>query len=341
MDPLELRPLGTTGLELTRLGFGGGMLGDLWEPISERQAEETVEVACEAGIGYFDTAPFYGHTKSEHRVGRVLRTKPRGSYLLSTKVGRVFFRPADPEGYRPGAWAGGLPFDFRYDYTRDGVLRSYEDSLARLGINRADALLIHDLDLQFVGGEAGVAERFRELDEGGGFAALAELKRHGEIGAVGAGINFTGMIPRFLERFDLDFFIVALPYTLLDQDALADDLPLCAARGAGVVIGAPFASGILARGPRPGAMYGYQPATAAILAKAQRIEAVCARHGVPLGAAALQFPLGHPVVASVIPGANAPEQVRKNLEWLRLDLPRELWAELKAEGLIDDGAPVP
>lgn len=340
MDPLQLRTLGTTDLQLTALGLGGGMLGDLWEPIPEEQADATVETAHEAGIGYFDTAPFYGHTKSEHRVGRVLRQKPRGSYLLSTKVGRVFFPPRDRDSYQPGKWAGGLPFDFRFDYTREAVFRSYEDSLARLGINRVDALLIHDLDPGFAG-EPGVVEGFRQLEEGGGFAALEELKRHGEIRAIGAGINYPGMIPRFLERFEMEFFIVALPYTLLDQDALPEELPLCESRGVGVVIGAPFASGILARGPRPGAMYGYQPATPEVLEKAQRIEAACARHGVPLGAAALQFPLHHPVVASIIPGANAPEQVRKNLEWLRWEIPTQLWAELKAEGLLHPEAPVP
>ncbi len=341
MDPFETRHLGKTRGEVTRLGFGGGTLGDPVEVIDEARADLTVEAAYAAGIGHFDTSPWYGNGKSEHRLGRVLRTKPRGSFVLSTKVGRVYFRPQDPATFSQARWAGGLPFDFRFDYTRGGVLRSYEDSLARLGLNSVDALLIHDLDLRHQKTEDGVRAAFDQLDAGGGYAALAELKAGGHIGAIGAGINHSGMIPRFLERFELDFFLVAMPYTLLDQPALAEELPLCLERGVSVVIGAVFASGILAGGPGEGALYAYQPAEPGVLERTRRIAAVCARHGVPLAAAALQFPLHHPAVANVIPGPNSPAQVRANLQHMRRLIPADLWLELKAERLIDPAAPTP
>ena len=341
MDPLAKSRVGTTSLEVTRLGFGGATLGDARETLAERMAEATVVAAFEAGIRYFDTAPWYGTGKSEHRFGHVLRTRPRESYRLITKVGRVLVRPDDPAAFSQERWSGGLPFVVRFDYTYDGVMRAHEDSLQRLGINTIDALLIHDLDFGYHGDEAGVQARFDELDRGGGYRALRELKERGEISAIGAGINVTGFIPRFLERFDLDVFIVAMPYTLLSQDALDAELPLVQERGASVVIGAPFASGILARGPDDQPTYGYKPAETPIVERTRRIREVCGRYGVPLGAAALQFPFGHPTVASIIPGPNAPEQVRANVDWMRVEIPADLWAELKAERLLRPDAPTP
>jgi D-threo-aldose 1-dehydrogenase len=340
VDAFQWRRVGETDLRVTQLGFGTATLGDIRVAVDEARASATIEAAWAAGIGFFDTAPWYGRTKSEHRLGAVLRNKPRDGYALSTKIGRVFFRPPGAQPVAPDGWVGALPFELRFDYTRDGVMRSYEDSLQRLGINSVDALLIHDLDAGYHGAE-GVAARLDELDAGGGYAALAELKRRGEIAAIGAGINVTGMIPRFLERFQLDFFLVAMPYTLLSQAALDQELGLCVERGASVVIGAPFASGILAIGPRPEATYGYRPAEDEVLSRARRIDEVCQRFGVPLGAAALQFPFGHPAVVSVIPGPNAPEQVRANLAWMRHDVPSELWAALKEERLIRPDAPTP
>src|SRR5919205_2773003 len=234
MDPFALRQVGRTDLHVTVLGFGGATLGDGRQPTPEAQAALTVEAAWAAGIGYFDTAPWYGTGKSEHRLGGVLRTKLRDSFVLSTKVGRVLVRPRDLGSFRNERWGGGLPFEVRFDYTRDGILRAYEDSLTRLGLNRVDALFIHDLDLGYHQTDEGVGARLDELDRGGGFRALQELKEAGEIKAIGAGINVTGMIPRFLERFDLDVFIVAMPYTLLDQAALEGELALCVDRGASV-----------------------------------------------------------------------------------------------------------
>jgi len=341
MDAFARRRLGRTSLEVTRLGFGGASLGDAYEAIPEAQAEGALEAAFAAGIGHFDTSPWYGNGKSEMRFGRVLRTKPRSSFVLTTKVGRVYFRPQEPDTFHHSRWVGGLPFDRRFDYTRDGVLKSYEQSLLRLGLNRVEGLLIHDLDLRHQLTDDGIAARFKELENGKGWQALADLKSSGEILAIGAGINHLGMIPRFLERFDIDFFLLAMPYTLMEQEALDEELPLCEARGVSVVIGAPFASGILARGPRPGALYGYKPAEPEIIAKAEQIAAVCARHGVPLPAAALQFPLAHPAVAAVIPGPVSSEEVRLNLAAMRYRIPEDLWEELKAAKLLRADAPVP
>jgi len=341
MDPLARRSLGRTNVQVTCLGFGGATLGDIRERIDESRAETTIEVGYGAGIGYFDTAPWYGVGKSERRYGTVLGQKPRDSFVLSTKIGRVLERPADPTTFKQERWQYGLPHVVRFDYTYDGVMRSYEDSLTRMGLDRIDALLIHDLDHGYHGTEEGVQARFDELDGGGGYRALSDLKARGEIGAIGAGINVTGMIPRFLERFDLDFFLVAMPYTLLEQGALDAELPLVQSRGATIVIGAVFASGILAIGPVPGATYGYQPAKPEVLENARRIQEICKQYDVPLGAAALQFPFGHPAVSSVIPGPNAPDQVRGNLGWMRVNIPTDLWDDLKEHGLLRPDAPTP
>ncbi len=345
MDWRATRTLSDAGLTTARLGFGGGSLGDPGGAIPEERARATLAAAWDAGLRYFDTAPWYGNTKSEHRLGAFLREKPRESFALSTKVGRVYFAPEDRETFARSPWMarwpGGLPFDLRFDYSRDGVLRSYEDSLQRLGLNRVDALAIHDLDLKHQKSEDGVAAALHALDAGGGHRALADLKARGEIRAIGAGINHVGMIPRFLERFDVDFFLVATPYTLLDQPALDGEFALAAEAGVRVVIGAVFASGVLASDHAAGALYAYRPAPPAIVERVERIRAVCARHGVALPAAALQFPLHHPVVASVIPGADAPEQVRANAAHLAADIPPALWTELKAERLIRADAPTP
>ena len=338
MDPFEKRPIAGTQLMAPRLGFGAGTLGDPFDVISEHQADLTVESAFAAGIDYFDTAPWYGNGKSEQRVGRVLQTKPRNAFKVSTKVGRVYRRPDDVRTFAQARWLGGLPFDLRFDYGRDGIFRSYEQSLLRMGLNKVDALVIHDLDFKHHKVEETVAQHLSRLDEGGGHAALQELKRNGDIDAIGVGINHVGMIPRFLARFEVDFFLVAMPYSLVDQDALDEELPLCEQKGVSVVIGAPFASGILASAS---ARYGYQPADESVAGKVRAIREICERHQVPLGAAALQFPFGHPSVTMVIPGPNSAEQVRTNLAWMRTRIPGDLWAELKQARLLRADAPVP
>ncbi|MGI9510133.1 MAG: aldo/keto reductase [Geminicoccaceae bacterium] len=341
MDPTATRTLGRTGLEITSLGMGSAPMGNLWERLSEGQVEDAFLAAYRGGVRYFDTAPWYGNTLAEHRLGHFLRQQTPGSFAVSTKVGRVYRRPDDPDNIPPGIWAAGLPFELRFDYSYDGVMRSYEDSLQRLGLPRVDLLVIHDIDIQYHGDEAGIADCFRQLEDGGGVKALEELKSSRDIKGFGAGINEGPMIARFLDRVDLDFFLVAMPYTLADQTPLDDALPRCAAKGVGIIIGSPYASGILATGPVAGAKYNYAPASEDMLAKVQGIQTVCSRHDVPLQAAALQFPLGHDSVAAIIPGAVSAGEIEQNLAYFKADIPADCWTELKAEGLLRDDAPVP
>ena len=340
MDPLVRRKICRTNVEVTQLGFGGAGLGDLSVVVEDADATATLQAAWDAGIRYYDTSPWYGRGQSEHRFGRALYRRPRADYVLSTKVGRLFRPFRDAENFEHGFWRGGLKFQHHFDYSYGGVMRSFEDSLQRLGLPRVDLLLIHDLDISHHATDAKVIAYLTELHNGG-FRALTELKQAGLIGGIGAGINEIGMIPRFLDLMDIDFFLVALPYTLLDAEILDREFPLCAARGVGFVIGAPFASGILATGAVPGARYRYADATPEVLAKVKRIEAVCDSHKVPLPAAALQFPFGHPSVAAVIPGALLPEHVGRNVAAFRHAIPAEFWAELKHEGLLRADAPVP
>ncbi|MBT5191941.1 MAG: aldo/keto reductase [Rhodospirillaceae bacterium] len=338
--------IGRTNVSVSRFGFGGVFIGDPDEITTDDQAQATLAAAYDGGVRYFDTAPWYGNTKSEHRLGQFLRNKPRQDFAISTKVGRVYSRPADEADFKANSpwakrWLGGLPFELRFDYTYDGVMRSYEDSLARLGLARVDCLAVHDLDPRHQKSEAGVAAALDQLEQGRGFAALRELKEQGEIGAIGAGINEVGMISRFVERFEMDYFLIASPYNLLEQTALAEDLPLCEEHGIGVVLGAVFASGILASGSRAGAKFRYQAADTAILERVREIDLICQRHGVPLTAAALQFPLHHGAVNCIIPGANHPDQVTANLAAYTTAIPDDLWRELKQQGHLPLEAPTP
>lgn len=334
------RTLGRTGLELTAFGMGSAPMGNLWEALPEDRVHAAFGAAFDGGVRYFDTAPWYGNTLSEHRLGHFLRQQAPGSFAISTKVGRVYRRPNPVDEPPIGPWAAGLPFILRFDYTYDGVMRSYEDSLQRLGLPRVDLLVIHDIDILYHGDDNGIEGRFRELDSGGGIKALEELKSAGEIRGFGAGINECPMITRFLDRVDLDFFLVAMPYTLVDQAPLNEAFPRCEERNVGIVIGSPFASGILATGAVEGAKYNYAPASEEVRAKVRGIEAVCKRHDVPLQAAALQFPLGHPSVAAIIPGAVSADEVDQNLAHFKTAIPADCWAELKAEGLLRMDAPV-
>lgn len=338
--PFHRRRLGRTDVHLSVLGFGGATIGGIGTRVSEAQAAATLEVAWDEGLRYFDTAPWYGRGLSELRVGRLLRDRPRADFVISTKVGRILRAPANPATFDGAPWVGGLPFEVRFDYTYDGILRAYEDSLQRLGLARMDLAIVHDLDLGYHAPQARWDALMGQLVTGG-WRALEELRAGGVIGGIGVGINPLGMIPRFLELFDPDFFLVAGRYTLMEQAILTEELPACVERGVGVVIGAVFNSGLLATGPTPGARYDYAQAAPEQLEHARRLKAVCDRYGVPLAAAALQFPLAHPAVASVIPGPNSPEQVRLNAAGLRRRIPGGVWSELKAERLIRDDAPTP
>lgn len=342
MDPTTRRPLGRTDVTVPLCGFGGAPLGNLFEHYTDDDADATISAAYEAGIRLFDTSPWYGRGLSELRFGASLRRQPRADFLVSTKVGRILSAPADVDAFARSsrAWEHGLPFEHHHDYSYDGIMRSYEDSLQRLGLNRVDLLIVHDLDEGNLGSQRSVEAHFSQLVTGG-YRALADLRASGKIGAIGVGVNTVGTIPRFLDALDIDFFLVASPYTLVEQPVLDHEFPLCAEHGASVIIGAVFASGILATGPVPGARYNYAEPTAEQAERVRRIQEVCTSYDVPLPAAALQFPLHHPVVASIIPGAVEPAHIASNLDNLRREIPTAMWDELKQQGLLREDAPTP
>ncbi|MGA2495186.1 MAG: aldo/keto reductase [Roseiarcus sp.] len=340
MNVSNRRRLGRTELFLPIVGVGVCPLGDLFEAIPESEASRTLEASWDEGIRYFDAAPWYGLGQGEHRVGRALYRRPRGDYALSTKVGRLLRAPRDRANIRPAPWRGGLRFDHVYDYTYDGVLRSYEDSLQRLGINQVDILYIHDLDRGYFPDETDLLAKLREL-ENGGFRALEELKAAGEIKAFGAGINEAGMIGRFLDRHPLDVFLVASRYTLLEQTIYPGELLRAAEAGAGVVIGGVFNSGILATGVTDSARYEYGKAPAEVIERVRALETTARRYGVPLAAVALQFPLAFKAVASVLFGPSNPTEVGANVRCLQTPIPSDLWRDLRRSGLLPDDIPLP
>jgi D-threo-aldose 1-dehydrogenase len=333
-----MRKVAQTSLSLPCFGLGTAHLGELYGKVDEAQSRATLETAWRAGIRYFDTAPWYGRGLAEHRLGGFLRTLPRRDFIITTKVGRTLHRPACPATFGRTPWAGGLNFDTRFDYSYDGIMRAYEQSLQRLALDTLDALIIHDLEVSYHGKEQ--ARHLRDL-ENSGMKALEELKGSGEIKAIGCGINTSDTLCEIVRRLDLDFCLVAMPYTLLDQGDLDEGMNTCAAQGVSVIIGAPFASGILVSGSRSSGAYGYAKASDAIRGKVRAIEAVCEEYGVALPAAALQFVLAHPAVVSVIPGAAKPVEVTQNLVSLQVRIPALFWQALREKKLIDPRAPVP
>ncbi len=323
MDPFTQRPLGRTGLMVTALGLGGATLAR--PDVVEATAVATIRAALAMGVRLFDTAPLYGRGSSELRYGRALAGVERTSYVLATKVGRRL--PSDEPG---GAGLVGMLDNQPYfDFSYDGTLRAAESSLRRLGVDAVDILHIHDPD----------EHEQAALD--GAFRALQRLKAEGVCRAIGAGVNYPELPARFARAAPFDCFLLAGRYTLLDQSGLHELLPLCVEKGIGIILGGPYNSGILATGARPGATYNYKPATPEMMAKTARLEAVCARHDVPLRAAALQFPLAHPAVAAVIPGARSPEEAEDNRRILAWPIPAAFWQEVRAEGLVDRAAPLP
>jgi D-threo-aldose 1-dehydrogenase len=334
MNPFEEIPIGLTGLSITRLGLGGVFVGGRDSSdgaISDYDtALATLHRAYELGVRYFDTAPFYGRGRSEVRFGRALRQFPRASFTLSTKVGR---RLKDDEN-DPGRWEeDDLPhLDAYFDMSRDGIFRAVEESLERHQLGHAEILYLHDPD-------RGNFER-EALDVA--FPAMLELKSQGMVKAIGTGMNQWEMPHRFLQNVDLDVILLAGRYTLLDHSAYAEFLPLCLARGAKIVTGGPYNSGILAAKDLDGPVwFNYQSAPQEWVEKARAIKAICDRHGTDMRAAALQFPLAHSAVACVIPGAANPAQIEQNAELIRASIPWEVWRELKDSNLIPADAPIP
>jgi aryl-alcohol dehydrogenase-like predicted oxidoreductase len=322
--------LGGSSVPVTELALGCAALGNLFQPVTDEAAHATVEAAWDAGIRTFDTAPHYGLGLSERRLGGALRDRPRDTYTLSTKVGRLLVPSPDGGVGDDLAHGFAVPAAHRrvWDFSADGVLRSLEASLERLGLDHVDVVLLHDPD----------DHADQALDEA--YPALERLRTEGVIGAIGVGMNQSALPARFMRETDIDVVLLAGRYTLLEQDGLTELLPEAAARGRSVVIGGVFNSGLLTA-PRPDATYDYAPAPQPVLDRALRLLEVCEHHGVPLRAAALRFPFGHRAVASVLTGARSPQEVRDTVEQLRRPLPHALWDELRAEGLLDPDTPVP
>jgi D-threo-aldose 1-dehydrogenase len=310
-------------------------LGNLFKAISEAEAQAVLEAAWAAGVRYFDTAPLYGMGLSETRMNHFLRGKPRGDYILSTKVGRLLSAVPPGQGDGAGKWIDVPSRQEQFDYSHDGVMRSLEASLERLGLDRVDLLYVHDLDVFTHGSEAAKQARLDEF-MAGGYRALVRLRDEGVIKGFGAGVNEWEPCDWLLDRGDFDIFLLAGRFTLLEQGALGF-MDKAAARGVGVVIGGPYNSGILATGPRPGAHYNYAPAPPEILDRAARLQAMCAAQDVRLVDAAFRFPLLHPATVSVIPGGQGRSEMDSNIRAAGAAVPRALWQALAQEGLIPDG----
>lgn len=327
-------------VNFTELGFGAGGIGNLFRAVSDADSDAALQAAWDGGVRYFDTAPLYGFGLAETRLNRFLRDKDRDSFVLSTKIGRIL-KPATAETRD----AIGKFFDVpnrkeHFDYSYDGVMRSVEFSLERLGMDRIDILLAHDLDIFSHGSQEAVDPLMDEFLNGG-YKALLEMREQGVIAGFGAGVNEWQICQYMAERGDFDIFLLAGRYTLLEQEALNSFLPLCEERNIGIILGGPYNSGVLATGAVPGAKYNYDDAPADILDKVSRIETVCRNHGVALVNAAFQFPLGHPNVMSVIPGAQNAREVGLNLAAAEANIPVALWADLKKQGLMHEQAPTP
>ena len=317
------RKLGRTGLELTTLGFGGGPIGWRATPDVEREADDLLDAAWDRGIRYFDTSPYYGYGNSERRIGTALRRRPRDEFILSSKVGRLI---------RPRFEDDRSEDQVVYDYSYDGAMRSFEESLERLQLDRVDIALIHDID-HWTHKDA-QPQRFREALDGA-YRALADLKAQGLVRAIGLGVNEWQVCDAFAREVPTDCFLLAGQHSLLRQEAAREFLPFCVEQGIGIIIGGPYNSGILASGSVPGALFDYSPAPEDILQRVRRIEAICRRFGVPLAAAALTFTLRHPAVATVIPGVATAVELRTTADKAAQPIPEGLWTALADAGLVE------
>lgn len=332
--------LGNGGLTFTELGFGTAPLGNLYKAISDEDARATLDAAWDGGVRYFDTAPLYGLGLSETRLNAFLRGKPRDEYVLSTKVGRLMQQCAPEHRTGIGKWFEVPQRREQFDYSYDGIMRSVEHSFSRLGVDRIDILYAHDLCVFSHGSKEASDARIEEFFGARGYDAMVSLRDQGMIRAIGGGINEWEVCQTLAERGDFDLFLLAGRYTLLEQEALNSFLPLCQARGIGIVTGGPYNSGILATGAKPGAFYNYDPAPQEIIDRVNAIETVCNDHGVRMVDAAFQFPLRHPTHVAVIPGGQAVTETRSNLAAAQAEIPTALWSDLKAKGLLREDAPI-
>ncbi len=332
---LPTRPLGRTNVQVTILGTGTAPIGGNSEHVARADAMNALQASHDAGVRYFDTAPFYGYGKAEHRTGDFLRGLDRDSVVLSTKVGRIL-KPRFTAQEASDKWVRPLPFTPVFDYGYDGVMRSFDHSIQRLGLNRIDILLVHDIARDWHPDPEQLAKHFKDAMDGGQ-RALAELKGNGHIGAYGLGVNERDVCNDALGHGDWDCFLLAGRYTLLEQDPLDDLLPACVERGTSIITGGPYNSGLLAGRDT----WNYAPAPQDKRERARRLGEVCASHGVDLKAAALQFPLAHPAVATMIPGAVNAAETAENARQITAAIPDGLWSDLQAEGLIRADAPTP
>lgn len=331
--------LGNGGLTFTELGFGTAPLGNLLKAISDTEARATLDAAWAGGARYFDTAPLYGLGLAETRLNPFLRDKPRDEYVLSSKVGRLIQHCAPEHRDGVGKWLEVPCRRENFDYSYDGVMRSFEHSFSRLGVDRIDILYVHDL-CKFTHGSREVSNlRVEEFFAGRGYDAMVSLRDQGLVRAIGGGINEWEVCQALAERGDFDLFLLAGRYTLLEQTALDSFLPLCESRGIGIVTGGPYNSGILASGAKPGAFYNYEPAPQNILDRVNEIESVCREHNVRMVDAAFQFPLLHPTHVAVIPGGQSADETASNLQAASAEIPAALWADLKSKGLMREDAP--
>ena len=328
---LPSREIRSLDLTLSILGFGGLQVGDYWVRMPEEEAYAAIKLAHDSGIRYYDTAPHYGTGLSEHRIGHVLRGLPRNGFVLSTKVGRYLVADEKHAEFDPDF--RGLPFGKIYDLSYDATMRAYDQSLQRLGLNRIDLLFIHDLDTYQHGDEYDA--RFKEGIDGC-YRALDELRSQKAVRGIGAGLNTAEAAVRLIEATDLDCLMLAGRYTLLEQGPAEDLLPLALRREVSLVMGAPFNTGILATGAVEGALYNNRPVPPEIAGRVRKIEEICRQFGIPIAAAALQFPLGNPIVASVVPGMGGIGDVKNNLRLMTMPIPVEFWSSLRSEGLISD-----
>jgi D-threo-aldose 1-dehydrogenase len=336
-DPAVRRRIGKTDLQVSQLGFGTGPFGNIFEKADDAMTRAAVTAALDGGINYFDSAPFYGHGLSEHRLGEALRGQDRSRAIVSTKVGRLL-RPTRATVKTPGPFAGVLPFEIAFDYSYDGAMRSLEDSLQRLGMSHIDIAIIHDVTAKWRGDQFETSYR-QAID--GAYKALDKLRSEGVIGAIGVGVNEVDTLERFAGDANFDCFMLAGRYTLLDTTALASLMPLCVRKSISILLAAPFHSGILVTGATPGAKFWYADAPQDVLDRVKRMERICAAHGVSLQAAAIQFPLAHPAMGSIAAGYRSPSEVSQALVACRAHIPADFWTEMKAEGLIDPAAPTP